>query len=236
MYKIDQRVGITDVDSNGVLTLSAIIGYFQNCCGFQSADLSVGDDFLSDHGVFWVLTSWQVHVDRYPAINERLQIYTRPYDIKGFMGFRNFYIIDESGEMIAKANTLWTLLSLETGSPARVTTEMVEAYGKRDRIDMDYAPRKIDLPSDGFEMQEYSQIEVLPYMLDTNKHVNNGQYIKMAECYLPENFKTTDFRAEYKAQARLGDVLRPIVYKAENNSFVVCMQGEEKPFALMEFK
>ena len=39
--------------------------------------------------------------------------------------------------------------------------------------------------------------------LDTNHHVNNCQYICMAEDFLPEDFKVYQMRAEYKMQAKL---------------------------------
>ncbi len=50
---------------------------------------------------------------------------------------------------------------------------------------MEYADRKICVPE---EMEEQESFQVAKHHLDINHHVNNAQYIKMAEEYLPEGF------------------------------------------------
>ena len=78
---------------------------------------------------------------------------------------------------------------------------------------MGYAPRKIDVPEGGVQQEP---IVVHRNHLDTNHHVNNGQYVRMAMEYLPENFRIGELRAEYKKQALLGDVIYPRVIMEEN--------------------
>ena len=43
---------------------------------------------------------------------------------------------------------------------------------------MDYAPRKIKIPE---IMESYDPFPVVRANIDTNKHVNNGQYVLMSE-------------------------------------------------------
>ena len=54
---------------------------------------------------------------------------------------------------------------------------------------------------------------VQEYHLDTNHHVNNGQYVRMATAYLPETFAIRELRVEYRSQAMLGDTIRPVRYE-----------------------
>ncbi len=68
-----------------------------------------------------------------------------PYSFKGFLGERNFCIRDEKGEKLAWANTLWTYVDLKTTSD-QSSEEEQEAYVLHEKLDMDYAPRKIALP------------------------------------------------------------------------------------------
>lgn len=75
---------------------------------------------------------------------------------------------------------------------------------------MDYAPRKIKKPING---KEYPSFAVRPHHLDTNHHVNNGQYVLMAQEYLPADFTVKQMRAEYKNQAKLGDIIVPSVHE-----------------------
>ena len=64
-----------------------------------------------------------------------------------------------------------------------------------EKLDMEYAPRKIALPRD---MVQEEAFVIQKHHLDTHHHVNNGQYIRMAADYLPEGFVIRQMRAEYK--------------------------------------
>ena len=60
MYQYKSRVRYSEVNSNKVMTLSALTDYFQDCCTFQSEDLGVGMDYLKKEKRAWVLNSWQI--------------------------------------------------------------------------------------------------------------------------------------------------------------------------------
>ena len=73
------------------------------------------------------------------------------------------------------------------------------------------------------------------YHLDSNHHVNNAQYIRLSQEYIPADFQVQRLRAEYKRQAVLGDQIFPMVSKTED-SYVVALCNEEKePYAVVEF-
>ncbi len=100
------------------------------------------------------------------------------------------------------------------------------------KLDMEYAPRKISLPEGFVSKQEFP---VQKHHLDTNHHVNNCQYVCMAEDYLPEGFNLHQMRAEYKKQARLGDVIYPGVYAAEDKVVVLLDNENGEAYAALEF-
>ena len=77
---------------------------------------------------------------------------------------------------------------------------------------------------------------VRSYHLDTNHHVNNGQFIRMAMSFLPENIVVKQMRAEYKKQAFLNDVLRPWVVCKENLYIVSLRDQEGRPYVNVEFQ
>ncbi|MFZ2689351.1 MAG: acyl-[acyl-carrier-protein] thioesterase, partial [Blautia wexlerae] len=76
---------------------------------------------------------------------------------------------------------------------------------------------------------------VQKHHLDTNHHVNNCQYIRMAADHLPEDFKVGQLRAEYKRQAVLDNVIIPEVYMTENKEAVVLNAEDKEPYAVVEF-
>lgn len=232
MYTFDSRIRYSETDSEGNLTLSALLNYFQDCTTFHSEDIGLGLDYMAETKMAWVLNSWQIVVDRYPKVGERVTIGTIPYEFKSFMGFRNFVLLAQDGSYLAKANTLWSLLNLETGKPCLPTKEMLEGYVLEEKIPMEYAGRKIAIPEGG-ELHE--PIQVKEHHLDTNHHVNNGQYVAIAKEFLPKDFVIAQMRAEYKKQAFLGDILYPYVACQGDVYTVSLKDGEGKPFSTVEF-
>lgn len=239
MYKFSSRIRYSEVDSKGKLSLESLLDYFQDCSTFHSEDIGVGLGYLEERHLAWVLSAWQIVVDRYPELCEKVRIGTAPYDFKGFFGYRNFLMETEEGEKLACANTLWTLMDMEKMCPSKLRKEMIEAYQIEDKLPMDYAPRKIALPVEGGIRKD--PLEVGRRHLDTNNHVNNGQYIRMAKEYLSaeymrENLLLRQMRAEYKQQAYLGDKIYPVIYENGEIAAVSLNDEEERPYCIVEFE
>ena len=95
-------------------------------------------DFLAEKGQAWVLSSWQIVVNRYPLLYEKIRVSTWPYAFRRFLGSRNFTMEDEKGELIAYANSLWTYLDIASGRPVNVDKKQIEAYTLEEKLDMDY--------------------------------------------------------------------------------------------------
>lgn len=232
MYTFESRIRYSEADSGGKLTMASLINYFQDCSTFHSEDVGLGLKYMKEKNLVWVLSSWQIAVYRYPGLCEKVTVGTQPYDMKGFLGYRNFAMLDERGEYLAKANTLWSLLNAQTGKPMAISEEMVQGYGLGEKLDMEYAPRKIAVPGTGALRVP---VTVRKHHLDTNHHVNNQQFISIAMDYLPEEFAVGQVRAEYKKQAFLEDVLMPRVKEEGNRVFVTLEDIQGKPYAVIEF-
>ena len=232
MYTFDSRIRYSEADSEGKLTLGALINYFQDCSTFHSEDVGLGMRYLQEKNLVWVLSSWQIVVERYPAIGEHVTVGTQPYNMKGFLGYRNFCMTDEKGCYVAKANTLWTLLDTNTLKPRPVTEDMLQGYGLGEKLEMEYAPRKIAVPQ-GDVIQE--PIIVKKHNIDTNHHVNNQQFVDMAMDFLPEKFTVGQLRAEYKKQAFLGDVLTPHIAEDNGRMIISLTNPEGLPYVVVEF-
>ena len=140
---------------------------------------------------------------------------------------------DEQGKRLAYANTLWTLLDLGTGHPANVDEAQKKAYELEEKLDMEYAPRKIRIPE---ERTQFPPFSVKAHHLDTNHHVNNGQYILMAQEYIPADFTVKEMRAEYKKQAVLDDIIVPEVNEKNGVFTVVLDSPSGEVYAIVELK
>lgn len=232
MYSFESRVRYSEVDHNKYMDLSSIINYFQDCSMFQSEDLSIGLDYLESKNRIWMLSSWQIIVNRRPHLGESILVGTWAYGFKGIYGYRNFIIKDQHQEVAVVANSVWVYMDTSSLRPAKVFPEDVAAYGTEPRYEMEYADRKILLPAD---LKENAPFIVVKSNIDTNQHVNNGQYVKMAEEYLPESFQIRQMRADYKKSAVLGDTIIPHVSLSDTKCTIVLSDTANMPYAIIEF-
>lgn len=233
MYFIESKIRYSEIDSEGKLSVPGILNYLQDCSTSQSEMLGVGIAHLKEKQMVWVLSFWQVDILKYPVLGEEIQVGTIPYEIKGFLGHRNFFIQNREGEMYVKANSLWTLVDTETGKPKKVPEEFLEIYKAEERLKMEYLDRKIKVP-DGTDYEEVP-FAVRRHNIDTNCHVNNAQYVSMAMDYMKDPKNICRLRAEYKKSAILGDTIFPIVTAGNNWEYISLRNEDGKAFANILF-
>jgi len=232
IYSFPSRVRFSECGEDGRLTLSAIVNYFQDTATFQGEELGIGVRYLQERHCAWILTSWQIVTDHFPKLSEPVEIRTWAYDFRSFYGLRNLVLLDGDGRRAAWANSVWVLMDMERMRPVKVPPNLVELYGTGPRLEMEYGPRKVPEAADGEEMPSF---QVARMHLDTNHHVNNGQYIEMARSYLPESFALYETRVEYKAQAHLGDVICPKVTGGDGVVTVSLRDREGHSYCVVRF-
>ncbi len=256
MYTFDSRIRYSETDANARLSLESMIDYMQDCTNFQSEDLGVGLGYHKEKQIMWVLAFWQIVIEQYPRMGDWITVGTQSFGCEKMFGHRNFLITrrEEPGKnaedavhadtlhadttakasnQVAVANSLWVLMDLKRNRPMIVTPEIGDVYGKYDPLPMDYAPRKIPLPDEGG--QAYDSFVVREYHLDTNHHVNNGQYVRMALAVLAEDFVVRELRVEYRKQAVLGDEIIPVAYRREKEYLVALNGRDGRPYAVVQF-
>lgn len=233
MYSFKSRIRFSEVNSELSATLPSILSYFQDCSIFHAESIGSGIEYSKKRGFAWILSSWLVDVSRYPKLEEKVTVSTWAHGYRGFYGYRNFKMEDETGEILACANTNWIFTDLRTGHPTRIFQEVIDAYRQEPPLDMEDAPRKIPIPGNG---TPGDPIPVRKYFIDSNLHVNNEKYILIAEEFLPAGFRTRQLRAEYKRAAVFGDTLYPVVSPEEDRVTVVLNSETGSPYAVAEFR
>jgi len=232
MYSFMADIRFSEVDSNKNLTLTSLINFFQDCTIFHSESLNAGFEYLEPRHRAWFLSSWQVIIHRLPRFGETIRVGTWPHGFGPLSGDRNFVLQNEEGENLVTANSFWVFTDTTNGRPAKLDPDYIAMFPLETPLDMEYAPRKIPLPA---TWEEHPSFTVLRQHLDTNYHVNNAQYIRMAEDYLPAGFETAEFRAEYKKPAKLQDEIYPLVFTDDTTCTVVLADASRKPYTTVQF-
>lgn len=232
MYRWEQRVRYSEVNSTGRMSPSALINYFQDCTNLESLDLGVGLDKLREMNLGWIILKWQVTIKRLPKMGEKIYVCTFPYSFKGYFAFRNFLLEDENGEVIAAADSHWMMIDTTLGTTVKIPEVISGAYTLSERYDMENIRSKI---VQGENPVTEECIVIGRQNLDTNGHVNNGQYIKMAEGFLPTEKKLSGIRVEYRNQSFLGDRIYPKVSDKEGEFVVSLENAEGSAYAVVSF-
>ena len=218
MYAFESKVRYSEVGEDTRMTLYSVLNYFQDCSVFHSESVGRGTAVQEKLGRAWVLTGWQIEFRRAADLGESIRISTWPHGFRGFV--------------LACADSSWAYIDVKTGHPVKASEEERAVYPVEEKLDMKPLGRRIRIPE---ERQEMGGFTVRQYHLDSNHHVNNAQYIRLSQEYIPADFQVQRLRAEYKRQAVLGDRIFPLVSKTED-SYVVALCNEEKePYAVVEF-
>ncbi|MBR4808495.1 MAG: acyl-[Lachnospiraceae bacterium] len=149
-----------------------------------------------------------------------------------FIGNRNYVLKDEEGQVRARADSIWALYDMKKGFPASMTKEELEAFEIEPRLDMEELSRKIKVAAD-FSLVD--RVIVGRDRLDTNIHVNNGQYIKLGCNYVPEDRDLSRVRVEYKTSIKLGDEVSVLTCEKDGLFYVRFDDAEGNEYSILEF-
>ncbi len=228
IYSFKSRIRYSETDKNSELSFPALLDYFQDTSTFHGEDNQLPLDFLFSQNITWVLGGWQVRIFKPMRLNDFITVSTWAHNFRQCLGFRNYSIKNEAGELTAVADTQYVLINLKDQTPVRIPEYMVSGYGleKDAHIDLKMQ-RKIRLCS---QEERLEPVSVQDYMIDANNHVNNSQYVKTTMLYLPKDFSFNCFRCEYKKQARIGDTFYPAVSQLENGIQIKLYDADDSLF------
>lgn len=233
MYRLTERVRYSECDATGRLSLVSVMNYLQDCSTFQSEDRGLGLARLAGQGVAWVLDSWRVEIDERPALGEPVTVSTWCYEMSRAHALRCFEITSEGGRSLVRADSRWAVLDVARGHVTRVPRDQLAYVEDTARLDMGPLARRLVPAGEG---EAAPAGRVVSQELDTNHHVNNAQYVRLALQALedlgheaPEGL----VQVRYRRMARLGDVICPLVCPCEGGWDIDLADEGGETFALV---
>lgn len=189
----------------------------------------------------WFLSSWQIVINKRPGIDEKIEVETRAYEIRGFYGLRNFIMYNEAKEVCAYANSIWFYVDTKKGRPVKYEQKDGTGFEIDEEFPMEKADRKIIIPENADKTIKGDRLKVRESHLDSNYHMNNREYVRIALDFMPDSFDIDDLRqirVEYKKAAVLDEIMVPVYYfDVENKKIFVSLENEAgENFAKVEFE
>ena len=212
---------------------SSILETMQETAGEHSASFGLDRRTMDGMGVAWVLSRTKVEMKRLPRTGETIRIETYPTAARHLFFPRSHVFLDENGEEIGAANSLWVLMDLTTRrivKNERVSSLVPDNPQLKPAAGMPATVR----PLTG-EVQE-GALAAQFTDLDLNRHVNNTKYLDwcmnaLGLKVLEENCLTA-FDVNYEAEILPGSEIRTELTVQENAFAFFGFQGEQKHFSV----
>ena len=174
MYTYNKKVLFSDVDATRRMSFGSLMDAMQDCVNINSESVGRGIDYMLEHKRTWFAIGWNIEIRRIPK------------------------------EDIVCADSMWTLMDMETKHPVRIEEEDAKGYEIKPRYPMERCGRKIRLPK---EFEVVDTVVVPKADIDYNGHMSNAKYILLANEYLEDITRVSRIRVEYKSQARYKEAL-----------------------------
>jgi len=204
------------INQQGEASPVTILDFLEDVAIAHSKAVGMGIDYLTSLRTCWVLNRWELEMESYPSLGEKIKVDTYAIDFQRFYGKRNFIIWDSQGKIIGKARSLWIYLNIDKRRPVRIPDHFASQYGVAELLEEN--KELLDqtfLGKDSFEdLPELTvtDSELLFHVrrsdIDTNGHVNNTRYVEwmlegIGEDILKE-YKLRKLEVVYKKETKYG--------------------------------
>lgn len=163
-----------DVDFQEKMRVSHLFQWMQEMASEHAHHIGVGYDVLWEQKLIWILSRMKLKIRRYPHWGEKVRIQTWAKGVKKLFAMRDFYFLDEQGEVFAGATTAWMLLSMEKKRPQRLEPFISSIPTQMEKHGVEEFPGAIP----NLQAEEASHSIVVKYShLDIHQHANNTKYI-----------------------------------------------------------
>lgn len=208
-YSKDYEIHYYEVDSKLESTLTTLINILCDVGTSQSEELGGGIDYLIERNMAWVFYQYDIKINRYPKVGEKLKATTIPMGFKKFYAVRKYEITDEEGSIIMEAQSIFFLINTEKRRTMRVPQEQYEIYGLDGDMKENFKIERLEKIEDVMFTKEF----ITRYSdIDFNKHVNNTKYVEWAIDSLPIEILTEytlqNIKVTFEKECTYGQIIR----------------------------
>ena len=225
VFSIEKDITSNEADYNLDMKLSSIFLFFQEVSSLHSEVLGVGKSETIDKDLHWVITRFNVVIDRIPRYGEKVKVKTYPGANNGLFFFRHYQITDMKDNVLVRAISNWVIIDGFTHEIKRNPFKgySIPIYKEEGELPI---PTKINEKATNYlysRKVRYSDI-------DLNTHLNNTRYIDLIQDAFDLNFykthKIKNFLINYFLELKAGDEVK--IYGSDSNPYIISGLKEDK--------
>ena len=207
VFRKEFLISSYELNPGGKARLTTMANYFQEIAYHHATELGFGYHQMKERQTLWMLSRMKIHMEKYPAWNDRILIDTWPSGIDKLFALRDFRVSDPDGNILGVASTCWLIVDLQSHRPIRPGIEMERfssiIYGdpvfenKLEKIEL--SPQLVSL----------DRHRVVFSDLDIVGHVNNVKYMEWSvDAAMQDGLQDSsigDFEINFLHEAKLGN-------------------------------
>ncbi|WGI19527.1 acyl-[acyl-carrier-protein] thioesterase [Latilactobacillus sakei] len=174
-YTEEYRIPYFETDIKGELTLASLVNVLILASEHQLNDLNVGEETMHSLNLGWVVTQYQMTINRMPKVDEKVRIVTEAESYNRYFCYRNFWLYDEAGNECVFVQSIFVMMSYETRSMVPVVPEIMAPFESMAIKGSKRFPRIKKIDPEKASQKEY---RVRYFDIDGNQHVNNVHYFE----------------------------------------------------------
>lgn len=174
------RVEPYQTDLSQRLTLMGIGDCLLSAASTDAMILGVGNEAFGEN-CGWIILRIAIDVVERPRLLEQITVRTWVTDVNRLSSMRCFEMLDQQGNIVATASTIWAAISLETRRPLNLLNYPVYTALSTNVAAPTTTPLKLPAPEEKFSAQS----RVLYSHIDSNGHTYSMNYVRMVLDTLP---------------------------------------------------
>lgn len=172
-YSIEMEVPYYFVNFSGEMRLSALIDIMLLTSEKQLHQSDVDStEMVQNEGLGWVVVQYHMDIEQMPKLGQKLKITTQATSYNKYFFYRDFWIEDETGTTIVKAESAFVLIDIKERKIVSAADRLADKFGAEETSKLKRFNR-LKVP-DSYDFEQPQHIGY--YNIDVNKHVNNSYY------------------------------------------------------------
>lgn len=230
-FEKEYEVHYYEVNARLECNITAIINFFGDIGTWQSDELGVGIDYLTQRSLAWVFYKYDIDVKRYPKYGEKLRVITEPTAFKKFYASRSYEIYDHKNELIVEGSAIFLLIDTNRRRAVRIPEEQFDFYGVDVEKNNDIVIEKLEKLKEEMNSKEF----VVRYSdIDSNMHVNNSKYLEWSIEAVPleiiKNYKMNKISIVFEKECSYGSEIKASceIREEEDSTLTILHKIEDK--------
>ncbi|NLU53252.1 MAG: hypothetical protein GXX10_10375 [Clostridiaceae bacterium] len=199
-------VGIQDVGLNYEMTNKALLEALTNVTNIHGIIAGQGISRQGKSFVTWVVMNWKLEIYKRPKVCETILARTWGQEHSKLRAYRDYDILNEKGEIIAKATSIWIAIDTKTGKLIRLTDDIVAPFEPEPQHKNFPEFKFTETVDINFPIVSECRFKINKSMIDCNNHVHNPSYMDLVNEVLPEGMDDISFNnieVSYKKEIKL---------------------------------